>query len=338
MSISLEKIKESRLTWYAITTLIFAILIYSADFRKFLNTITSVRPGYMILAIAFGLSVFLIWSLIWYRSFKQVGIDASYIKSLKIFLAGNFMNSVTPLGQFGGEPIMGYIVSKNTGTSYEESLSTVISSDLINASPFITYLIGGLIYLFLFSTLENLAMQLLYLAIAVTAFGALLAHLLWFEKNILKNTLLKLLRFAEDHTNRGEKYLESLESRIIDFMSAFRKVGEDPIHLTKSIVISHLAFLTNFIALYFVLLSQGIEPQLTPIYFTVILSGVASLSPTPGGSGTFETIFAGLMLIFYPIGLDAALATAVLYRLTTYWPGIPIGYISLISLRRSRDQ
>jgi uncharacterized protein (TIRG00374 family) len=87
-------------------------------------------------------------------------------------------------------------------------------------------------------------------------------------------------------------------------------------------------------SLRFVLLSLGIRPDFTPIYFTVTLSSLASFSPTPGGSGTFEAAFSGLMVFFFEVNIATAVTAAVLFRLTTYWPGLVIGYISLVGLER----
>jgi hypothetical protein len=36
--------------------------------------------------------------------------------------------------------------------------------------------------------------------------------------------------------------------------------------------------------------------------------------------------------LLMPVDPGPALAAAVLFRLTTYWPGIPLGYLALISL------
>ncbi|EGQ43410.1 MAG: hypothetical protein J07AB43_14010 [Candidatus Nanosalina sp. J07AB43] len=34
---------------------------------------------------------------------------------------------------------------------------------------------------------------------------------------------------------------------------------------------------------------------------------------------------------------STAVAASILFRMTTYWPGILAGYISIIDLRRNRD-
>lgn len=327
-------LKNSKLLWYGVTTLIFAVLLYFVDINQFLNALRDADRKLMGLALISGLSLFLFVSYVWHRTFNRIGIKTDYRTSLRLYLAGNFLNSITPLGQFGGEPFMAYIVSRSTGESYEKALSGVVSADMINAVPLVTYMSAGLIYLTFYSTLDGFTTQIIYVMTPLILAGLLLAYILWFRTGLLENMLFGIVDRLEKKLQRGEKYIESVKDRIREVKNSFKIVGEDPVHLSKTLAIPHLAIITQFTALYLVLLSQGVEAYIIPTVFVVILSTVATFSPTPGGSGTFETAFSGLLMLFYPVTFDTALASAVLFRLTTYWPGIAIGYIALLNLKR----
>ncbi|MFB6190551.1 MAG: lysylphosphatidylglycerol synthase domain-containing protein [Candidatus Nanohaloarchaea archaeon] len=81
------------------------------------------------------------------------------------------------------------------------------------------------------------------------------------------------------------------------------------------------------------LLSMGVSSDFTPLYFVLVLSSFGNFSPTPGGSGTFEALMAAVLTFFLPhITFATALAVAIIFRLTTYWPGLAIGYLALNSL------
>ena len=43
------------------------------------------------------------------------------------------------------------------------------------------------------------------------------------------------------------------------------------------------------------------------------------------------------MTLFYSVDLATALTAAVLFRLTTYWPGLLVGFLTLVTLDRQGD-
>ena len=123
-----------------------------------------------------------------------------------------------------------------------------------------------------------------------------------------------------------------MKEKITAVKEAFLEAGKNPRLLLEATVITHLTFITQIASLYVILLSLGLEPLIPAIYFTVMLAGVATFSPTPGGSGTFEAAFAGILMLFYPVNLATALTAAILFRLMTYWPALLIGYLAFVKL------
>lgn len=330
----LSNLKNSKILWYGISTLLLAILVLNTDVQKFVESLVKVDLFFMSLAMISGFSVFIIFGWIWYRIFKKVGIEADLKLSYELFMAGNFVNSITPLGQAGGEPFMAYLVSENTGSSYEKSLSAVISSDMINLIPALTYTILGVIYLMFFGLDLPGIKALVFILIVVSVILGGGGYLLWSKDNRLKNFLFVIADYLESKTNMSQKIIESIKERIVSAEQAFMDAGGDPVYLGKTALISHLYPLTQIIALWLILQGLGVEAGFGAIGLTVILSGLAHFSPTPGGTGTFEIAFAGLLVAFIPsIVFSDAVAAAVLFRLTSYWPGIPVGYLFLVHLK-----
>lgn len=338
MNSRVNGLKNSKTVWYGISTLILLGLIYLADVDKFIGALSSIKPLNLSISFFFGLCIFPVWGYVWHSLFKKMGMETTLRNSYKMFMAGNFMNSVTPLGQLGGEPFMAYIVSKNTDASYEKSLSAVVSADLVNAIPFIVYMIVGISYLFFFgAAMSGVIRRATYIAMTLILVLGLAAYLVWFRSDLLRNRISGLLKAVNDRTKGESKIIRILDEKIESLWDAFEEAGKDPLHLIKLTLFSHIAPLTQLACLYFILSGMGITPDFTGVFLTVILGGLAMWSPTPGGAGTVEAAFSALLVFFYPgIGLDTAVASAVLFRLTTFWPGILIGYIALISLRRNR--
>lgn len=232
---------------------------------------------------------------------------------------------------------MAYIISENTGASYERSLSSVVSADLINSVPVIVYSCISLLYLFVNEEVsENL--YYIYTTFGITVVTIfIIVYLLWFDKSLIEKFCLKILGYINKNSGIGESLVEKLRQKIANISHAFNEIGSDRYLLLKLVVISLLWPLSHFICLYLIAEGMGLNLSLVTICLTPILSGLALYSPTPGGSGTFEAAFAGLLTIFSNISLDVAVAVAVLFRLTTFWPAIPLGYYSILRLKRGSN-
>ncbi len=324
--------KVKKAIWFGIATAIIGGLIYFADVGQFIDALQSASLPLLIPAFAAGIAVFLIFGYTWHRFLTKVDIDVNYFESLNLFLAGQFMNSITPLGQFGGEPFMAYIIRKNTDTSYEKAFSTVFSADIVNGIPVLTFVLGGALYLLLFSSVNDVILQTVYAGVVLTVLGGLIVYLLWFKAGVIEDYILKILRFFSSLTGLGESLVEKAEERLARVQNSFEAIGEDPRHLFKTAVIAHLSFVFQVICLYFIMLSLGQNVDFTPLYFIIAIAGLANFAPTPGGSGAYEATMTGILIFFLGVEKEIAAAIAILFRLTTYWPGLIIGYISFLSV------
>lgn len=325
------------LLWYGITGLLFAGLLYFADTGEFFRALGRVDRSLFAVAVAIGLSSLFVWAWVWHRFFGQLGIETTVSRTIRLFFTGHFLNSITPLGQFGGEPVMAYLVSEATDSEYEEALAAVVSSDMVNAVPFFTFTIGGVGYLYLFGSLQAFLVEVGVLAVAILTLGGGLAYLLWSPDSTLGRAATRLFAGLEARFDRGEALFQSLQERVERVEALFEKAGRDRRFLVTTVAVSHLAIVAQIVSLYVVFFAMGLEPTIVPLYFIVNLSTIATLSPTPGGSGTYEAAFSWLMTLFYSVDLATALTAAVLFRLTTYWPGLVLGFGTLLTLDRDGE-
>lgn len=330
--------KTRKLLWFGVSTAIIAALVYFADMKQFLMALRKANAWFLAPAFFFGISVFGVWAYVWYSFFGRMNLNISYLKSLRIFMAGQFMNSITPVGQFGGEPVMAYLISKNTEAGYEKSFSTVLSADIINAVPMFTFVLGGSAYLLVFGSLNELVLQTVYMALLATIVGGTIVYLLWFEAGKIEGAIVKVLRYFSSVTGRWNNLVDIIEEKMVNVQKSFETIGESPRHLLKVATVAHAGFLFQLGCLYFILLSMGITPDFTPLYFVLSLSSLGNFAPTPGGSGAFEALMAGIITFFLPgTSFATALVVAIIFRLTTYWPGLLIGYLSLNTLENGRE-
>ena len=320
------------LLWYGVAIVLFGGLLYLADVGQVLDSIRRADPRFFAAAVGVGVSSLLVWAWVWHRFFGQLSIETTWGRTIQLFLSGHFLNSVTPLGQFGGEPVMAYLISETTGDDYGRTLACVVSSDIVNAVPFFTFPLGGIVYLSLIGPVDGFLVEIGLVVLGVLALGGSVTYLLWFDNGRLHHGANAALDRLEARFSRGESIFESVRGSLREVAAAFEIAGDDPRFLLVTGSISHLAIIAQIVSLYLVFLAMGIEPRFVPLYFIVTLSTIATLSPTPGGSGTYEAAFAGLLTLFYSVPLSTAVTAAVLFRLTTYWPGVLIGFGSLLTL------
>jgi uncharacterized protein (TIRG00374 family) len=99
---------------------------------------------------------------------------------------------------------------------------------------------------------------------------------------------------------------------------------------------SILLTLSNVLCLGCCALALGVHlPFLIVLLIFSFGLGTGTATPTPGGLGGFE---AGLTagFIAYHVASPAALATALLYRLISYWLPLVVGALALLIAQRQR--
>lgn len=327
--------RVNRVLWYLVSTAILVGLVYVADYRELVAMLRSSEPQYIGLAVLCGCFTLLMWAVVWHRFFGMLGITMRFRESLQLLLAGTFLNAVTPLGRFGGEPFVAHMVASRTDATFPQALSSVSSSDLSNAFPFITFGTVAILYLMLFGTLQSALLDVAPLVLVLAVVAVVTIYLLWFgglqsvAERIDRSVTLDL------RSRRLQRYAGWLKRKGGKVLSRMRDVGDQPRKIVPALVVSHVAVVGHVGATYFALVSVGVDPVAHTVLLVVALSAFLTFSPTPGSVGTFEAGFAGLVLLFFPVGGATATSIAILYRIGTYLPGVLLGYLGFVSLQRS---
>lgn len=328
--------RTNRLLWFLLSTGILGALVYFSDYREFASVLFSSQPGFVALAIACGCFTLFMWGVVWHRFFTLLDIPIRFRESLRLLLAGTFLNAVTPLGRFGGEPFVAHLITRRTEATFPQALSSVSSADLSNGFPFITFGTVAVLYLVVFGTIGSIVADIVPGILVLLFLSVVTIYLLWFgggEK--LLGRIDGTVSFDSDF-GRFQPYVESGKEKAGETLSRMRNVGDNPREVAPTILLSHVAVLGHIGAVYFTLRSVGVEPVAHTVLLVVALSAFLTFSPTPGSVGTFEAGFAGLIVVFFPVTGATATTVAILYRVGTYLPGVVLGYVSLVSIRGVR--
>mgnify|MGYP000252755376 CR=1 FL=1 len=212
--------------WYGVALALFAGLLYAADINEFVASIRQVDPLLFGSGLAIGFSSLLVWAWVWHRFFGQLGIESTVSRTVRMFLTGHFLNSITPLGQFGGEPIMAFIVSDTTGTDYETALACVVSSDIVNAAPFFTFPLAGIVYLAVVGTVGGVLTKIGVVTVGLLVIGGGVAYLLWSDDARLGRTVVGVLNWIEGLVGRGDSLFASLRESVHEVADAFERAAD----------------------------------------------------------------------------------------------------------------
>jgi hypothetical protein len=256
------------------------------------------------------------WSRAWQVVLGVVGIPVPFRRLVVTYYAATFANYVTPLGQAGGEPFIAYVLSRDTEASYEDSLASVVTADLLNLFPFFSFAGIGFAALLYNSSLPP-RVRPLALGLAGMAAGVpVLAAGTWRFRFRVGRFVLRLAAPVADRT--GLFSLASLRERMADLNAAFERIAADPRALVRALFYSYLGWVFFALPLYFAALALDVSLSLLLVFFIVPASTLAGLVPSPGGLGAIEGALLVLLVAVAGLSQAPAFAAALLYRVESY--------------------
>jgi uncharacterized protein (TIRG00374 family) len=272
------------------------------------------------------------WGRAWQIVLRVVGVTVPYRKLVVTYFAATFANYITPLGQAGGEPFIAYVLARDTEASYEDSLASVVTADLLNLLPFFNFAAVGLAVLLFQSRLsegiEDLAVGLLVLALGVPV----VVLVGWRRRDAVEWLVTRLAWPAARLTERVS--VASVRSRVREFYTSLDRIAANPRALWHALAYSYAGWLFFALPLYFAARALNITFEPSLIFFIVPASTLAGLVPTPGGLGAVEGALTGLLVAIADATADQAFAMAGIYRIASYWFAIVVGGLATLWVLR----
>jgi len=244
-----------------IGALIFALFANEVGVDKFLSRISSINKPLFLLVLLFNLLNILAFTITWrYLIQAKIGI----YRLFTFFMAGTFINNITPTFGTGGEPVKAMLLGKETGTSKAECFAGVVSQRMLNMFPFLV--IGGLGVGLLFSRSE---VKLEFWQIIGLAFSILLAFSLfgmiiyfYMKKDKLSLFVHSVIKFLAPFIGLVKKgfdhraYEEAVDRSIESFHGGLRNIGQNRDGVLKATFLSFMGWAFDILAIYSVFLSM----------------------------------------------------------------------------------
>jgi uncharacterized membrane protein YbhN (UPF0104 family) len=277
--------------------LLYAVVPQLSVFGQARQVLTGTEWNYVIIAAAFfGGSLLAAVGV--YRAL--VGPKVQMWPAFVVQAAGSFAGKIVPLGL--GSISLSYLYLRRLKLTSGAAGSTVAANNLLGMIGHVGLLTFLLLVMPVGSTRLHVPAVRLVLVTVVVA-------------------LLCLVMFAVSRRRRFRV--------VSDFIAQLRRIARHPRALLIALACSLVITGCMAAALYFSARAAGVHVTLTGA-LVVLSAGLLaqSATPTPGGLGGVEAGLTGA-LVLLNVPLDAAVATALLYRFVTYWLPLLMGGLAL---------
>ena len=308
---------------FGVAVVLVYLLGTVVGWEETVKRIGSAHLGWVLAACASSLLCLAVWSKMWQVVLEAVGVSVTYRKVVVTFFAASFANYVTPMGQAGGEPLVAYVLSRDTEASYEQSLASVVITDVLRLLPFFTVAGLGLVYLLFEGGLPDIVKTV---AVALAALAIGLPTLLvvgWRYRVPVRGAVITVVSPVSHRTGRFST--ESLRERIDDMYESVELIADSRGTVVLSIALAYVGWILFALPLYFSGLALDLPVSLLLVFFVVPATIVVSFTPLPGGLGAIEGALVLLLTALAAISAGEALAITTVYRLASYWLVVAVG-------------
>ena len=330
----MERFKRKNI-WFVVIigAIIITIFTNEIGYERLMSLLDNSNKLLVILAVLFNLLNLVAFAKTWqFLSPARV----SLYKLFKFYMAGTFINNITPTFGTGGEPVKAMLLGKETGTSKSECFASVVSQRMLNMFPFLTFGSIGIVFLFSNPDIGLEAWEIIALVfstgIGFLAFGLIVYF--YVRKDRLSNFVHSTIRFLAPFIGFVKKgfdhlaYSDAVEKSIDSFHGGLMDIHKNKYGLFKATVYSFIGWFFDILSIYAVFLALGAEShiQIGVLILAYTLSMMSGWLPLfmPGGLGIVDGTMA-VLFIYGGVPVEIAMLATLLYRLASYWSNTVIG-------------
>lgn len=333
--------KKYRFNIILLVIVSFIVIFFTLkdDFNGAMNYFKNINYLWILVAIIFMLLNILFQSLSQYRFLREIDHNYKFSSCFKLMCMAMFFNAITPFSS-GGQPFEMYLLNKE-GIKVSDSLNALIQN-------FITYQFGlifaSTIAIILNSIFNILPDSLLLKKIVLIGYFIniiVMGLIIFFSRAKKLNTKLfsKIFKFIFHF-----KFIKNKEEKEQKFLKYLEDFYNSTAIMKNNLKNTILSFIFNLISLCFLYLipvfvfyafnnySLNFLQSFVSSSFTFL---IGSFVPIPGATGGLEYGFLDFFKIFIKSGAMLS-AGVLLWRLITYYFGMVLGGIILMTYRRKK--
>ncbi|MFO8007200.1 MAG: lysylphosphatidylglycerol synthase transmembrane domain-containing protein, partial [Candidatus Brocadiia bacterium] len=128
---------------------LLCLVLRRIGFRNILKAIGETDRRAIVAAALLQATVFMLWCFRWLHVMRPEE-RPGYFATLPIYMAGVFVNSITPGARVGGEPVRAYYMGKAFGGEKTAYLGTIIADKVGYAAVFMGFVIVSVFFVVAF--------------------------------------------------------------------------------------------------------------------------------------------------------------------------------------------
>jgi hypothetical protein len=298
--------------------------------------------------VALGVGATVCWGLGLRRTLRGIGVGLHPLRAIDLVSAATFVNSVTPFGQTGGDPLSAVLVERTTGVEYERGLAAIVSVTGINrVVPLLVAGGAGTLYRHARPDRELPAVTAGSIVVpargAVVAVGTLLTAvglvgLVGTRSGVGRRVRQRGLRVSEWLPGSVRRRAAGVATRARRFKRALGRTLTSPATAGAVLVLGAIGEVALAGSLWGTLSVLGETVPLALALAAVPLSRIGAVAPTPGGAGGVEVALAGVLIALGGVPAPVTGVAALAFRLLTF--AVPTvvggGVVALVLTRRCR--
>jgi hypothetical protein len=309
-----------------------AVVVAASDVNPaaILAELASADPVWLALALATSLLAQLAWGTVTALFLRAPAPDASPDRIRVGYLSGTFAKQVLPFGHAGGVPLLAFVLAGDLDVPYRQVLPSVAASELLIFVCSLAVAAAGLVGFAATSGLVGTGVLLSGLALAALA-GVAVALAFDRREAALRRGTLVLAALGRATLGRlVPRTREALSptavtAAVSEFLDAFDRATADRTTVVRAAVVGLAGWVLFALPFYFGFRAVGVSVPAAMALFVVPAGGLASILPTPGGLGGSEVGTTAAVVLLVGVGVDAAAAGVLLYRVATYWFVVAVG-------------
>ena len=313
---------------FAVALSLVALLAVGVGWGRTLERLRTARLEWVLFACVSTVVCLLAWAKTWHAVLGAVGVSVPYGKLVVTFFAATFANYVTPMGQAGGEPFIAYVLSRDTEATYEQSLASVVTSDLIRLLPFFTVGGVGLGYLLFTAPISGPTERFALLLVSLAVTLPLVSAAAWRFRERVLAAVVRALAPIERRTSRVST--ASVRDRIDRLYGSIEVIAASPRALLVAVAFGYVGWVFFALPLYLSGLALGTPVSVLLVCFLVPASVIAGSAPLPGGLAAIEGTLVALLTALTALTTVDAFAVTTVYRLASYWFVVAVGGVAAL--------
>lgn len=305
----------------ALALALVGLLLYGVGWEEVVANLERTDPSAFAAALVAGATILALRGLIVNRLLGPIEGAARGWPFVVAFLSGYFARSALPWGRTVGTPITAYLLSANSDSEFEDNLAVVATAEVF---AFLASIVVALVGLALYAAGGEVAGDLLTNLGFVGGFGVLVIALVvvalsqgWIRPSLF--WLAARLESIAGNVPRIPVSDGTLQGRLDGFITTLERIGAARRTLVAAFAVALASWLVNALPLYFGLVALGVDAPIVLAFALAPLASFGGVIPLPGGTGGVEAVLTGLLVATAGLTGDLAAATALLYRLSTYW-------------------